>query len=600
MVPASNSLMQAPLDQVSLEQDLLRPISPAQPAGPSVRLEASFEELDRLIKAVDSLTVTMSPDWPLMAGHAQAILSKESKDLLVAVYWCLSLAQWRGSAGLAAGLRGLVKLLEQFWDSLHPEKRRVRARVAALEWLVERLSLWLERQSFSPQDLEFLQGANQALAELQAFCAEQLTGQEPEFASLVRALRQQESRLVPVEASPAERQVSLVQGQSSLAPEQPPASLATTQARPSPNQAGAAPVASSSASLVAATPSLNAAVPAPDQPLMDDRSLRDYLRQLQLSSRCLAEALLRQDVRDPRPYEINRTMTWAAITQLPQAKNDVTELKSVPLERRQLFQSLQEQGRHEALIFELEKSFANAPFWLDSHYLVCESLTALEAEEARHAVENLVANFMDRFPQLMQFKFADGVPFAADETRDWINSLHSGSGRLQDASTVSQSVSSSEPFFRETTGFGEGAGQTQQGDQGAKGASSGEVSNEILEQARQLARNKALPKALALLQDHCRQAASEAQHFHRQLRLAEFCLQHKLPELARAQLEDLDRRLQEVSLFQWEPELSARVMQLLLQTAEKSKVGTPGHERQVAYFNRLCLIDAAKALEFRS
>src|SRR5690606_33706515 len=148
--------------------------------------------------------------------------------------------------------------------------------------------------------------------------------------------------------------------------------------------------------------------------------------------------------------------------------------------------------------------------------------------------------------------------------------------------------------------FGEGAGQTQQGDQGAKGTSSGEVSNEILEQARQLARNKALPKALALLQDHCRQAASEAQHFHRQLRFAEFCLQHKLPELARVQLEDLDRRLQEVSLFQWEPELSARVMQLLLQTAEKSKVGTPGHERQVAYFNRLCLIDAAKALEFRS
>src|SRR5690606_14980378 len=132
--------------------------SQEQPAGPSVRLEASFEELDRLIKSVDSLTATTSPDWPLMSRQAQAILSQESKDLLVAVYWSLSLAQWKGAEGLAVGLQGLVKLLEQFWDSLHPEKRRVRARVAALEWLVERLSLWLERQSFSPQDLEFLQG----------------------------------------------------------------------------------------------------------------------------------------------------------------------------------------------------------------------------------------------------------------------------------------------------------------------------------------------------------------------------------------------------------------------------------------------------------
>src|SRR5690554_3870992 len=585
MVPASNSLMQAPLDQVSLEQDQLRPIIPVQLAGLSVRLEASYDVLDRLIKAVDSLTVTMSPDWPLMAGHAQAILSKESKDLLVAVYWCLSLAQWRGSAGLAAGLRGLIKLLEQFWDSLHPEKRRVRARVAALEWLVERLSLWLERQSFSPQDLEFLQGANQALAELQAFCAAQLTGQEPEFASLARALRQQESGLVQVEASPAERQVALVQGQSSLAAEEPPASLATTQARSSPNQAGAAPVASSSASLVAATPSLNAAVPAPDQPLMDDRSLRDYLRQLQLSSRCLAEALLRQDVRDPRPYEINRTMTWAAITQLPQAKNDVTELKSVPLERRQLFQSLREQARHEALILEREKSFANAPSSLDRHYLVCEALTALDAEEARRSVENMVANFMGRFPQLVRFTFADGVPFASEETRQWLEAL----GREPAAGLMT--ADGAEPFHEPAP---------QRDGQSMQEQVPGHHLHETLAQASQLARNKALPQALALLQGYCRQGASEAQRFYRQLWLAEFCMQHKLPELARAQLEDLERRLQQITLFQWEPELSAWVMQLLLLTGEKSKTGTPGHERQLSYFNRLCLLDVAKAIEFRS
>src|SRR5690554_2479873 len=603
MMLASNSLTQDPLTLDSLEQDLLRPISQEQPAGPSVRLEASFEELDRLIKSVDSLTATTSPDWPLMSRQAQAILSQESKDLLVAVYWSLSLAQWKGAEGLAVGLQGLVKLLEQFWDSLHPEKRRVRARVAALEWLVERLSLWLEQQNLSFQDREFLRKATQALAKLQAFCAEHLAGQEPEFAPLTRVLRQQDSRLTQTAAPQGEPPASPVQGQSSASLEQPSAApaLANLSSTMSTTPSVAAPVAGpSSASQATATPALSAAAPAPDQALADERSLRDYLRQLQLSSRSLGEALLRQDVRDPRAYEINRTMTWAAITQLPQAKEGVTALKSVPLERRQLFQSLREQARHEALILELEKSFANAPFWLDSHYLVCESLTALEAEEARHAVENSVACFMGRFPQLMQFKFADGVPFATEETRDWINSLHSGSGRLQDASTVSQSVSSSEPFFRETTGFGEGAGQTQQGGQGAKGASSGEVSNEILEQARQLARNKALPKALALLQDHCRQAASEAQHFHRQLRLAEFCLQHKLPELARAQLEDLDRRLQEITLFQWEPELSAWVMQLLLLTGEKSKTGTPGHERQLSYFNRLCLLDVAKAIEFRS
>src|SRR5690606_39905929 len=109
-------------------------------------------------------------------------------------------------------------------------------------------------------------------------------------------------------------------------------------------------------------------------------------------------------------------------------------LKSVPLERRQLFQNLQEQGRHEALILELEKSFTNAPFWLDCHYQVCEALAVLEAEEAQRAVENLVANFIARFPQLVQFAFADGVPFASDETRQWIESLRTGNGLAQERS----------------------------------------------------------------------------------------------------------------------------------------------------------------------
>ena len=588
MMLASNSLTQDPLTLDSLEQDLLRPISQEQPAGPSVRLEASFEELDRLIKSVDSLTATTSPDWPLMSRQAQAILSQESKDLLVAVYWSLSLAQWKGAEGLAVGLQGLVKLLEQFWDSLHPEKRRVRARVAALEWLVERLSLWLEQQNLSFQDREFLRKATQALAKLQAFCAEHLAGQEPEFAPLTRVLRQQDSRLTQTAAPQGEPPASPVQGQSSASLEQPSAAPASANlsSTMSTTPSVAAPVAGpSSASQATATPALSAAAPAPDQALADERSLRDYLRQLQLSSRCLGEALLRQDVRDPRAYEINRTMTWAAITQLPQAKEGVTALKSVPLERRQLFQSLREQARHEALILELEKSFANAPFWLDSHYLVCEALTALDAEEARRSVENMVANFMGRFPQLVRFSFADGVPFASDETHQWLEAL----GREPAAGLMT--ADGAEPFHEPAP---------QRDGQSMQEQVPGHHLHETLAQASQLARNKALPQALALLQGYCRQGASEAQRFYRQLWLAEFCMQHKLPELARAQLEDLERRLQQITLFQWEPELSAWVMQLLLLTGEKSKTGTPGHERQLSYFNRLCLLDVAKAIEFRS
>lgn len=561
-------MAQDPAALTALEQDLLRPISHELPAGPSVRLEASFEELDRLIKSVDSLTATTSPDWQLISRNAFAILCQESKDLLVAAYWCLSLARWQGAAGMATGLRGLVMLSGQFWDVLHPEKRRSRARAAALEWLVERLVLWLEPQSFSSADREYLQAALQALSKLQTFCSEHLAGQEPEFAPLTRILRQQESRLAQVETKQPERSAPVAQEVSPVLER----SQVLSSSETSNSQTAVPPVSASS------QVSPLASIPAAGQALVDERGLRDYLRQLQLSSRSLVEALLRQDIRDPRPYEINRTMTWASISQLPQAKDGVTALKPVPLERRQLFQNLQEQGRQESLVQELEKSLSNAPFWLDGHYLVWQTLGALEAEEARRAVERCVAGFIGRYPQLVQFVFADGVPFASADTRRWIESL------TGEKVAEALEISSLGIGRQERTESSDCVGHSE----------------EILATAHQLARNKALPEALRLLQRHCHEGAGEAQRFQRQLQFAEFCIQHKLPDMARVLLEDLESRLNSLSVLQWEPVLSARVMHLLLKLGEKAKAGASSQERQASYFNRLCLLDAAKAIEFRS
>src|SRR5690606_5688416 len=127
----------------SLEQDLLKPVSPAAPAGESIRLGEAFEHLDRLIKATDSLTLSVTPDWKMIAAHAHLLVTSQSKDILIACYFCLAITQARGLEGLGAALAATQKLLSQYWETLHPEKRRARARGAALDWLMERLVLWM-------------------------------------------------------------------------------------------------------------------------------------------------------------------------------------------------------------------------------------------------------------------------------------------------------------------------------------------------------------------------------------------------------------------------------------------------------------------------
>src|SRR5690606_16210649 len=284
--------------------------------------------------------------------------------------------QVRRLEGLAMGLVALQRVMSEFWPTLHPELKRLRARGAAIDWLTERLLPWLENAELTQQDHVTLKQVVSALANLQGFCAEHFLQHGPDVASLLRLARQREARLVADQATDVP----------------PPAPVITPNVTPSVTPVAAAkpePAGQpSSAATVNQPPPALAAVPqAGGANLTSDKTLRDYLRQLQTATRTLVESLLQQDVRDPRPYEMNRVMTWAAISALPEVKDGKTALRAVPKERLQLFLQLREQTRSAQLILEVEKSLANAPFWLDGHFLVQEALKNLDAGAAQQAVE---------------------------------------------------------------------------------------------------------------------------------------------------------------------------------------------------------------------
>ncbi|MBA3683664.1 MAG: type VI secretion system ImpA family N-terminal domain-containing protein [Planctomycetes bacterium] len=110
------------------------PINAAQPSGESARYDAEFLRLEEQLGKLGSLTGG-AVDWSQIEVDATAILTRRSKDVLVAVYLARAWFQLRGPAGLRDGL-GLVRdLLATFWDSCFPLLARVRARRAALQWL---------------------------------------------------------------------------------------------------------------------------------------------------------------------------------------------------------------------------------------------------------------------------------------------------------------------------------------------------------------------------------------------------------------------------------------------------------------------------------
>jgi type VI secretion system protein VasJ len=102
------------------------PISESSPAGEDVRYEPEFEALENEIGKMTSLSATEGVDWSKVAKLCHEILSDKSKNLMAAIYLCVALLETEGLSGFANGVHVLRELLDNFWDTMFPPKKRMR------------------------------------------------------------------------------------------------------------------------------------------------------------------------------------------------------------------------------------------------------------------------------------------------------------------------------------------------------------------------------------------------------------------------------------------------------------------------------------------
>ncbi len=107
-------------------EPLLAPVSDESPAGPDLEYDPEFLALERAAapkaeRAVgDTVKAAEEPDWEKVAELSEAVLQR-SKDLRPAVHLTTAWMRSSGMPGWSAGL-GLIRgLLEQFWDTVHPQ-----------------------------------------------------------------------------------------------------------------------------------------------------------------------------------------------------------------------------------------------------------------------------------------------------------------------------------------------------------------------------------------------------------------------------------------------------------------------------------------------
>ncbi len=488
------------------------PVSTDAPAGVDARDTPEYEALEAEVRKMDA-DGPLSVRWASVVADGLDFLRVRSKDLLVAAWVTYGLSRQESYRGLATGLGLVDGMLRTHWDGLFPPLRRERARIAALDWLFERLaSLFADRE---PEEGEgpAVAAAAAALASIAAFADDKLPGRQIATHELLRMLTRRADVARQAEA------------QASVAPATPAALRpATTVA-----------AATASAPASAPRPVTFTPVPLPTVAALpsgaDAGEIGRAIGQIETNLRQVAAALREADPTDPRAYVLARTAAWLPVQQLPPHTDRRTLLAPPSAERLAAIAALTTNGRPRDALLAVEATASTAVFWLDGQRLAVETLTALGAEfgRAREAVTGLVGAFVRRFPLLLDLSFANGDPFAAPATRRWLE---------------------------ESAGLGAPTGGNGAGD-------GGEVAT-IVAEATTLAEAGRAREAMVLLAQAIRATAVGRERFLLRLAQAELGLAHAMVPLALELLALLADEADTLGLESWEPDLAARASELWL------------------------------------
>jgi type VI secretion system protein VasJ len=364
------------------------PIPGSAPAGASVKYEPEFEQVVAEVGKLESVDGRGSIKWNDVVELSTSILANKSKDLLVASYLTLGLLHEEGYRGLSDGLTATRDILAGFWETLFPEKSRMRARQAAVQWMCDRVSDALTALGdASESDRDALAACDQRMGEISTFVRDNFGENLPDTANLARLVGEKYAS-VPATAATAE-----------------------TPAEPAAAESGSAPS--------------EGAAPEAARPIDSPDAAREALNALR-ERRLTAAAVLREaSPTDPLPYRLLREAAWEDLVEAPA---DGAATGSDPALPPAIEKHLAD-ADFANVLSEVEGRLPNARLWLDLSFWSYRALEGLGRPyaAAKEAVGHAVAALTRRLPGLLDLKFADGTPLASPATALWIRHELAGS-----------------------------------------------------------------------------------------------------------------------------------------------------------------------------
>lgn len=414
LIVAQSNLKETIMDYFKLGKD---PISAEAPTGWDARYEPEFEALQAEIDKLASPTASGGVNWKKVGDLSAQILAEKSKDLLVASYFAVSQVRADKGEGLAVGLTVMHDLAANFWDQLFPDKKRMRGRLSAFEWWLEKTMSALEDQNVPTVAAETAETMVSNLDGLDNLLSEHM----PEPPMLVK-LKHYIERLPaePAAPSPVSEDTEPAESQ-----EPSPAVEAGTKEKPDLPAGRPSP----------ATPASASPMVPPVKPAETEVNPKQLISSGQNYLSKAADLLNKGDWSDARAFRIRRQQAWLNIDRLPAATNGRTLHPPPSLPIVQALNDIRSQNAWMELLMGAEPKVSQDIFWLDLNRMVAEALAGLGSDyQAAHDTVCLeTAYFAHRFPGITKLTFATGMPFADMDTIAWLKDIALGEGMAMEA-----------------------------------------------------------------------------------------------------------------------------------------------------------------------
>lgn len=532
-------------EMVSSLEAWLLPIAGSSPSGADARHETSYEELRNEVNKLTSPRVEPVA-WKLVAEHGQAILTAKSKDFLVAAQVAVALFYTDGLEGFVRGTAGMVEVMDRYWDTLFPPKKRMRGRVSALEWFLDRAEVILPSIEANAANRRHVENLKYVATRLREVAGARFAELTPAMSPLTEAIERllinfpaDKPRLTPPPAP--ER------------PAPPVVAHAAPAARPEP---------------VATAPSVagGASQAVPDTPEDTQR----YLRRVGDGLLKLARVRRQAQPTDPAGYRLSRVAMWLTIDKLPPVgANGRTMVPPLKKELRVLLDNLVNSASWGELLEESEAAMSTNRLHLDLQRNSTRALRSLGEPYAlvRRVVMAELRALLERLTTLPKLLASDGSPLADDQTMTWIEEeVLAGGPEL--GSQIHR------PVAEDTL-----------------------IPEEILKRVRQMVGDGKGAEAVATLQPLVTGSSDARASFRVRLAQADLCRRAGSVDVAVALYQSLDAELTSRDLEAWEPSLAIECLVGYLGCVRTTPDEKRDKEAEKALSIRIARLQPAIALE---